>query len=161
MRREDDSSHLIAHFVESIGLAAESAVPFCHLELRQVFPPDLYAAMLEAMPEERAYRPMSGRAREARRADGAPTRTKLHLLPEFTRRMPPAQRAVWVPVGSALCSVAVREAFIRRLAPGLKMRFGSSPARVGMYPIPILTRDVPGYRIGIHPDTRHKAMTIQ
>jgi hypothetical protein len=30
-----------------------------------------------------------------------------------------------------------------------------------MYPIPILTRDVPGYRIGIHPDTHWKGMTIQ
>jgi hypothetical protein len=30
-----------------------------------------------------------------------------------------------------------------------------------MYPFPLLTRDVPDYRIGIHPDTRHKGMTIQ
>jgi len=30
-----------------------------------------------------------------------------------------------------------------------------------MYPIPILTRDVPGYRIGIHPDTDWKGITIQ
>jgi len=30
-----------------------------------------------------------------------------------------------------------------------------------MYPIPILTRDVPGYRIGIHTDTHWKGMTIQ
>jgi hypothetical protein len=30
-----------------------------------------------------------------------------------------------------------------------------------MYPIPILTRDVPGYSIGIHPDTHWKGMTIQ
>src|SRR5262249_25168118 len=32
---------------------------------------------------------------------------------------------------------------------------------VGMYPIPILTRDRPGYKIGIHPDTHWKGMTIQ
>jgi hypothetical protein len=32
---------------------------------------------------------------------------------------------------------------------------------VGMYPIPILTRDVPGYRIGIHADARGKGITVQ
>jgi hypothetical protein len=32
---------------------------------------------------------------------------------------------------------------------------------VGMYPIPILTRDVPGYSIPPHPDTHWKGMTIQ
>ena len=32
---------------------------------------------------------------------------------------------------------------------------------MGLYPIPILTRDVPGYQIGIHPDTHWKGLTIQ
>ena len=161
MRRDEGPGHLIAHVVESIGLAVEGDDPFHHLQLRQVFPPELYAAMLDALPSEEAYRPMSGRAREARRPDGAPTRTKLHLLPEFTDHLPPAQRSVWGPVGSALCSEAVRAALARRLAPGLEKRFAAGHAAVRMYAIPMLTRDVPGYRIGIHPDTRHKAMTIQ
>jgi len=30
-----------------------------------------------------------------------------------------------------------------------------------MYPIPILTRDVPGYKIPPHPDTRWKGITVQ
>ena len=30
-----------------------------------------------------------------------------------------------------------------------------------MYPIPILTRDVPGYRIPPHPDTHWKGITVQ
>jgi hypothetical protein len=161
MKREDASSDLIAHVVESIGAAVEVADPFRHLQFQGFFPPDLYAAMLAAMPADQAYRPMSGRAREARRPDGSPTRTKIHLLPEFTDPMPPAQREVWGAVGSALCSRAVRAALMRRLAAGLEKRFGADHAAVGMYPIPILTRDVPGYRIGIHPDTRHKAMTVQ
>jgi len=161
MRRTEDPGHLIAHVVESIGLAPESAEPFHHLEFRQVFPPDLYAAMLDAMPADSVYWPMSGRSRDARRADGAPTRTKLHLLPEFTDRLPAAQRSVWSAVGTALCSGEVRAALVRRLAPGLEKRFGGGYATVGMYALPILTRDVPGYRIGVHPDTRHKAMTVQ
>jgi len=45
--------------------------------------------------------------------------------------------------------------------PGLEQRFGPDWRKVGLYPIPILTRDVPGYQIGIHPDTHWKALTIQ
>jgi hypothetical protein len=68
---------------------------------------------------------------------------------------------VWSTVGRALCSAQVREAFREGLAPGLEKRFGKRYREIGIYPIPILTRDVPGYKIGIHPDTRSKAMTIQ
>ena len=50
---------------------------------------------------------------------------------------------------------------MRRLAPGLKRRFGEDFASVGMYPIPVLTRDIPGYRITPHTDTQWKGMTIQ
>lgn len=161
VRSADTSDRITAHIVESIGRAAQGGDPFPHLELRDFFPADVYAAMLEAMPSASAYRPMSGRAREARLADGSPTRTKLHLLPEFIRGMKPSQRDVWRPVGRALCSAPVRDAFVRRLAPGLQRRFGDDYAKVGLYPIPMLTRDVTGYRIGIHPDTRHKGITVQ
>jgi hypothetical protein len=161
VRSADLSERITAHIVESIGRAARGGDPFPHLELRDFFPADVYAAMLDAMPSASAYRPMSGRAREARLADGSPTRTKLHLLPEFIHGMRPAQREVWKPVGRALCSAPVRDAFVRRLAPGLERRFGKDYANVGLYPIPMLTRDVTGYRIGIHPDTRHKGITVQ
>jgi hypothetical protein len=55
----------------------------------------------------------------------------------------------------------VQAAFMRRLAPGLKRRFGENFADTGMYPIPVLTRDIPGYRITPHTDTRWKGITVQ
>jgi hypothetical protein len=55
----------------------------------------------------------------------------------------------------------VRDAFIRRLAPALDRRFGPGYAKTGMYPIPILTRDIPGYLITPHTDTRWKGITVQ
>ncbi|HZZ93712.1 MAG TPA: hypothetical protein VFE23_14220 [Usitatibacter sp.] len=151
----------IEHVVRAIDAAPAIADPFAHLQLAGVFPDDLYAEMMEAMPDKRDYRRMSGRARSMPADGGEITRTKLDLLPEFIRHLPETKRGVWTVVGRALCSPEVREAFRRRLAPGLEKRFGAGYREVGMYPIPILTRDVPGYRIGIHPDTRRKAMTIQ
>jgi hypothetical protein len=50
---------------------------------------------------------------------------------------------------------------VRRLAAPLERRFGARFGKVGMYPIPILTRDIPGYLITPHTDTRWKGITVQ
>lgn len=147
----------IEHVCRSIDTAAEDREPFGHLRLANVFPEDVYAAMLETMPAREDYRSMSGRAKSTEGSN----RTKLDLVPEWIAKLPPRKRPVWEVVGKALRSPEVREAFRRRLAAGLERRFGADYVTAGMYPIPILTRDVPGYRIGIHPDTKWKGMTIQ
>ncbi len=135
--------------------------PFAHLVLERVFPDDIYAAMLANMPKATDYRPMHGRSKGHDLADGTHTRVKTDLFPEYIRHLPPQQRAVWDVVGRALCSSSVRDAFVRRLAAPLARRFGAGYADVGMYPIPILTRDIPGYLITPHTDTRWKGITVQ
>jgi hypothetical protein len=113
------------------------------------------------MPEASDYRPMHGRSKGHDLADGTHTRVKIDLFPEYIRHLPPAKRAVWQVIGQALCSPALREAFVRRLAPALERRFGAGYAKIGMYPIPVLTRDIPGYLITPHTDTRWKGITVQ
>jgi hypothetical protein len=147
--------------VAAVDRAAESGAPFHHLVLDGVFPNDIYAAMLANMPEASDYRPMHGRSRGNDLADGTHTRVKIDLFPEYIRRLKPEARAVWDVVGRTLCSTAVRETFVRRLAPGLERRFGSGYPKVGMFPIPVLTRDIPGYQITPHTDTRWKGITVQ
>ena len=145
----------------SIDAAPAGEAPFYHLTLDRVFPDNVYADMLTAMPLASDYRPMSGRAKGNDMADGTHTRVKIDLFPEYIRGLPPEKRSVWDVVGAALCSKAVKDAFMRRLAPGLSGRFGADFAKVGMYPVPILTRDIPGYRITPHPDTHWKGITVQ
>jgi hypothetical protein len=152
----------LAEFVvNSVAIARVSQDPFYHLEFDHVFPDDIYARMLAAMPNTSDYRRMSGRRREDVREDGTPTRVKIDLFPEYLRILPPEKRAAWELVGRALCSRAVQDAFVRRLAPELKRRFGKGFAEMRLYPIPILTRDVPGYRILPHTDTHWKGITVQ
>ena len=115
----------------SFDSARASDAPFHHLQFDRVFPDDVYAAMLTAMPVASDYRPMSGRAKGNDLADGTHTRVKIDLFPEYIRKLPPENR------------------------------FGNDFAKVGMYPVPILTRDTPGYKISPHPDTHWKGMTIQ
>ena len=152
----------LAEFVAaSVDAARVNDAPFYHLVLDRVFPDDTYAAMLRAMPEASDYRPMHGRAKGHDLEDGTHTRVKIDLFPEYIRHLPAEKHAVWDQVGRALCSEELKQAFIRKLAPGLKRRFGESFAKVGMYPIPILTRDIPGYLITPHTDTRWKGITVQ
>jgi hypothetical protein len=152
---------LIDSIVHSIDAARAAEVPFYHLEFDQVFPEHVYAAMLAAMPLTSDYRRMSGRRKVDMRADGTPTRVKIDLFPEYIRSLPPHKRPIWDIVGRALCSREVQAAFVRRLAPELQRRFGAGFADVALYPVPILTRDVPGYTIAPHTDTHWKGITVQ
>lgn len=155
----------VAALSDEVARAVDAAraveAPFFHLELDRVFPGDVYARMLALMPEASDYRPMHGRSKGHDLADGTHTRVKIDLFPEYIRHLPPQKRALWDVVGRALCSEPVKQAFIRRLAPGLSKRFGADFAKIGMYPIPILTRDIPGYLITPHTDTHWKGITVQ
>jgi hypothetical protein len=152
---------LAASVASSIRAGRASEAPFHHLVFDRFFPDDVYNRMIAAMPVASDYRPMSGRSKGHDLADGTHTRVKIDLFPEYVRGLPPEQRAVWDVVGRALCSQEVKQAFVARLAPGLRRRFGANFAKIRMYPIPILTRDIPGYGIPPHPDTRWKGITVQ
>jgi len=147
--------------VKAVDAAAVSEAPFYHLVLDRVFPDDVYAAMLANMPASSDYRPMHGRSKGHDLADGTHTRVKIDLFPEYIRHLKPEKRAAWDVVGRALCSAAVRDAFVRRLAPALERRHGPAYAKMGLFPIPVLTRDIPGYLITPHTDTRWKGITVQ
>ena len=151
----------LAEFVvKSVEAARAVEGPFYHLEFDRVFPEDVYKSMLAALPVYADYRPMHGRSKK-RDAMGASTRVKIDLFPEYIRHLPSAKRTVWNVVGKALCSEPVKNAFRRRLAPAMERRFGPGSAKVGMFPIPILTRDIPGYKIPPHTDTHWKGITVQ
>ena len=153
---------LVDFVAESIRTARDDRTPFHYLRLEHIFPDDFYAEMLRTMPEERDYRPMSGKSRTgSSRPDGKPTRTKIDLFPEYIRHLPPEKFRVWDIVGRVLRSKSLTKLFQQRLAPGLRRRFGGDFANVGMYPVPILTRDIPGYRVYKHTDSLWKGITVQ
>ena len=92
--------------VAAVDRAPAYETPFYHLVLNDVFPQDIYAAMLEQMPAATDYRPMHGRSKGHDLADGTHTRVKIDLFPEYIRHLEPEKRAVWNFVGRALCSAA-------------------------------------------------------
>src|SRR5438876_9580817 len=162
MRQSWSVNNLTDFVVNSIQNAHADDAPFHHLRFDRVFPDDFYVAMLEAMPVAEDYRAMSGKSKMgSSRPDGKPTRTKIDLFPEYIRHLPPQKRGLWEVAGRVLRSKELEAAFVQRLAPGLDRRFGVNFATVGMYPVPILTRDIPGYRIFKHTDSLWKGITVQ
>jgi hypothetical protein len=157
-RAIEDLSRFVA---SSIAAGRAGDAPFRHLEFDRVFPDDIYERMLAAMPSAADYRPMSGRSRGLDLTDGTHTRVKIDLFPEYIRALPAEKRAIWSLVGRALCAQEVKRALVQQLAPALERRFGATFADVAMYPIPVLTRDIPGYQIPPHTDTRWKGITVQ
>ena len=161
MERRRDVRALVEVVAANIDAARAVERPFFHLEFDRVFPNDIYAEMIAAMPAAADYRPLPGRNNGNVREDGTWTRVKIDLFPEYIRHLAAEKLRIWDVVGRVLCSEEVQTAFVRGLAPGLERRFGKDFAAVGMYPIPVLTRDVPGYRITPHTDTRWKGITVQ
>jgi hypothetical protein len=161
MDRREALANLTRYIVGAIDAAKAYDEPFFYLRFERVFPDDMYAAMLGKFPAASDYRALPAPNNGNIQADGSSTRVKIDLFPEYIRRLPADKHAVWSLVGNALCSDEVKQAFVRRLAPGLKRRFGERYGDVGMFPIPVLTRDIPNYRITPHTDTRWKGITVQ
>jgi hypothetical protein len=133
--------------------------PFDHIYMTNVLDGDSYDALLAALPDRRFYHELQHR--DAMRQDGSSTRLRLYLYPELLARLPTAQKRSWLPIARALCSRRLEDALKRKFRTALEQRFGKPVEGIGMYPVPILLRDQPGYRIGIHSDVPKKAVTVQ
>lgn len=133
--------------------------PFPHIYMEQILPSEDYFTLLAVMPAKGFYHQLSHI--DAMRADGSSTRLRLYLYPELLWRLPRKQRRAWVAVARALCSRELENAFRRKFRSELEDRFGKPVEEIGLYPVPILLRDQPGYRIGIHSDVATKAITVQ
>jgi hypothetical protein len=153
------ASLIESEFVAAVDRSELHEQPFDHIYMEGVFDPKSYQDMLAAMPDRRFYHEL--RHRDALRADGTSTRLRLYLYPELLWRLPPQQRRVWLPIARALVSRRLEDAFKRKFRSALEERFGKPVEELRVYPIPILLRDQPGYRISIHSDVPTKAVTVQ
>jgi len=133
--------------------------PFDHIVLEQVVDRATYRTFLAALPGRESFHYL--KHHDAVQKDGSSTRLRMYLYPELLRRLPKEQQSVWMPLARALCSPGLEQAFKRKFRATLEQRFGKPVEKVRVAPIPILLRDQPGYRIGIHSDVARKAITAQ
>jgi hypothetical protein len=133
--------------------------PFDHIYMEQVLPQTDYNSIVENIPDHRFFHEQ--RHPDALRADGRSRRLRMYLYPELLWRLPGEQRRIWGPIARALCSRRLEHAFKEKFRSALEDRFGQPLEAIGIFPVPVLLRDQPGYRIGIHSDAANKAITVQ
>ena len=153
----DDS--IEQQMIAAVDAAELRHAPFDHIYMQPVLNAPSYAELLREMPERRFYREL--KHRDALRKDGTSTRLRMYLFPELLKKLPENHKRAWLPVARALRSKSLELAFKRKFRTALEERFGKKVEKIGLFPIPILLRDQPGYRIGIHADKDTKAITVQ
>ncbi len=135
--------------MEAVRRSALRTFPFPHARLEDVWPSDVYPLLLASLPPETWYR--DDNPAKYGRADGRSCRQVLPLgaLPEPS--------PLWTAVNHALTSSALHAAVCARFGLRANRRDGRprSAAR------PTLVRDLPGYWIEPHPDSRAKHVTLQ
>ena len=154
-----ERSNLEQELVAAVARSPLRQHPFDHVYIEEVFAPGTYRELLDGMPDRNLFHELVHR--DALRGDGTSTRLRMYLYPELLDRLPAWQKRVWMPVARALCSRELENAFRRKFRTSLEERFGKAEEQVRLYPVPILLRDQPGYRIGIHADVPTKAITVQ
>lgn len=146
----------IAKSIDETPLQQE---PCDHVQLSGLFPEDVFKGMLDHLPEPRFYVDM--KVARGMRPDGRSARTRILMLPPIIAGLPREQREFWSDVVGALRSPLVATALQRKFADTLSARFGCPATEVRMYPYIMLMRDLAGYRIGVHNDSRSKVITTQ
>lgn len=146
---------LIAHAVGSLEAAEHFALPFPHIFFRDFFPADFYKDLIGSFPSDAAYDKITGTG----------TRTALRLYGDNIDKVDAGVRAMWAAVSEMLTSAEVEQAIRNRLRDGLEVRRVGDKApsveALRLVAKPVLYKDVDGYEIKPHPDTRKKVVTMQ
>lgn len=145
--------------VRAVDRAPLRSMPFDHIQMEDVFPAAFYREMLAKFPAAEKYHQLYHH--DALRADGSSTRLRMYLYRENLWRLPLTQRPLWSKITAALSAPELETAFKRKFRTALEDRFQQEAEGIELYPVPILVRDLPGYRIGIHSDALSKAITVQ
>jgi hypothetical protein len=158
-RGGDSRESIEQQLIDAVDRAELRHSPFDHIAMEQVLDPATYETLLAALPDRSSFHYL--KHHDAVQKDGTSTRLRMYLYPELLGRLTEPQRSVWMPVAHALCSPGLEQAFKRKFRKALEQRFGKPAETIRMTAIPILLRDQPGYRIGIHSDVARKAITVQ
>ena len=161
--KEITGSAVLEHLCKVITATELCTWPYCHFYLEKAFPDHVFKRMLELLPNASAY--VADNPRIHMRGDGLVTRNMLSLTaPVVLARLGDEQRGFWTEIANALTSMRLREVVFSKLSKDLSRRFRLLPEHfdsVPAHPKPALVKDLGGYEIAPHRDTRSKIVTMQ
>lgn len=171
---------VLSHIVGVLDRTPVEATPFSHVYVENVFPRDVYSAMLERLPAIEHYRAdnprkkrpgaavLGARTRAAHLVEGlvhiSSSRYTLPLNAVRLSPLPREQGAIWSGLADALTSPDLKKKIFTLFADDLCRRFRTDRQgleRMTVYPRATLVRDLSGYWIAPHPDIRAKVVTVQ
>jgi hypothetical protein len=161
--QESLSEVVLEHLCKVINEVELSSWPYSHFYLEKAFPDEVFKEMLRKLPAASAYGGDNPRIHT--REDGLITRNILSLSrPGPVNELPDEQRQFWSEIGDALTSPRLKQVVFNKLSKDLSRRFRIRPDQldsVAAYPKPALVKDLGGYEIAPHKDTRSKIVTMQ
>jgi len=159
--QENTRTIVLDHLCAAIAETELCTSPYAHFYLEQAFPDAVFRRMLELLPPATAYGADNPRIHT--REDGLVTRNILSLSAPLDH-LPEEHRSFWSEISAALLDPRLRSAVFAKLSGDLVRRFRISPDQldsVPAYPKPALVKDLGGYEIAPHRDTRSKIVTMQ
>jgi hypothetical protein len=154
-----DKSEILDRFQNALESATSYNDPYL-LYSFSPFSDELYATIIRSLPPDDSY--MELKHGDARRADGSYARLVFPLKEERIRQNLSGEvREFWLEFVNILRDSRLRDLFMKAFAPELQKRFGSPLSEIPALPVPMLMRDLPGYKISIHHDIDTKVITTQ
>jgi hypothetical protein len=151
----------LAHLVQQVNAAPAFTEPFSHVYFQDLFPADIYRRMLASLPDPSRY--VSAAERHYGDAKGNSVRWMYALSTTGISNLDSSAQELWSGVAAALTDPAVKRAVFTKIAPDLAFRYGVKETEVpdltGLSR-PTLYREVDGFEIPPHPDTRKKIVTM-
>jgi hypothetical protein len=140
---------LLASVIDAVRRSRVQRQPFVHAFLEQVWPADVYADLLAALPPASEYR--DDNPAKYGRPDGRSCRQVLPLGD------PTTLDPLWTAVRDVLMASELQAAVCAHVG----VRAVRADGRPASSSRPVLVRDLPGYWIEPHPDSRAKQITMQ
>ena len=160
--QESIAGLVLDHMVAEIAATELCSTPYSHFYLEKAFPESVFQQMLDLLPAHSAFG--ADNPRKHTRDDGMVTRNIISVSPPALAALPEEQKIFWNEIGAALTSPRLKDAVFAKLSKDLSGRFGIPPEQltsIPAYPKPALVKDLGGYEIAPHKDTRSKIVTMQ
>lgn len=156
------TQYVLSHMVSQLSETEPCEEPFPYIAVKNIFPEDIYAELVENLPDQSEYTTMGQRHIME---NGESNRYEFQFAFEtISQNFNERQVQFWTGIRNALVSPELKKAVFNSLSSGISYRFGVDRSEVNQieaFPRLSLMREKPGYFITPHPDTRKKIVTFQ
>lgn len=148
---------IVSGIIDKISQARIDSSPTENIFMEELFPKEVYQQLIENLPPDDVLHPINHP--DALTADGRCTRYLLDLTEASISRLDTRICSFWEKMHKVFTAPELSKAVVEKFNLTLRSRFGDDLPE--LIAVPILYRDHPGYRIGVHPDTASKIATLQ